>query len=112
MLQSPHPTLTVAAETALGDRWLKPGINAVRYYAQLIRNTEFSGPRECTSADATINRLPVGVVAAIVPWNVSFIAAMSKIPAALAAGCTVIHKPSPETPWKPMSQHRCILTAF
>ncbi len=74
------------------------GVNVVRYYANMIRDTESSVPRSCTNADATINRLPVGVVAAIVPWNVSFISAMSKIAPALAAGCTVVHKPSPETP--------------
>lgn len=93
---------------ALNTPW---GINAVRYYAQLVRDTAFSGARECTNADATINRLPVGVVAAIVPWNVSFIAAMSKIAPALAAGCTVIHKPSPETPLEAYAIAEAVLEA-
>jgi acyl-CoA reductase-like NAD-dependent aldehyde dehydrogenase len=43
-------------------------------------------------------REPVGVVAAITPWNFPFVLSMWKIAPALAAGCTVILKPAPETP--------------
>jgi aldehyde dehydrogenase (NAD+) len=46
----------------------------------------------------TVRREPVGVVAAIVPWNVpQFIIALKLAPA-LVAGCTVVVKPAPETP--------------
>lgn len=41
---------------------------------------------------------PVGVVAAIVPWNFPVLLSMVKIPAALLAGNTLIVKPSPFTP--------------
>jgi aldehyde dehydrogenase (NAD+) len=37
-------------------------------------------------------------VAAIVPWNVPQFTIMTKLPAALVAGCTVVIKPAPETP--------------
>ena len=40
-----------------------------------------------------------GVVAAITPWNVPVQINLAKIIPALAAGCTVILKPAPETPW-------------
>jgi aldehyde dehydrogenase (NAD+)/phenylacetaldehyde dehydrogenase len=43
-------------------------------------------------------REPVGVVAAITPWNFPIVLSMWKIAPALAAGCTVILKPAPETP--------------
>jgi phenylacetaldehyde dehydrogenase len=43
-------------------------------------------------------REPVGVVGAIVPWNFPLAIALWKIAPALAAGCTVVLKPSPETP--------------
>lgn len=43
-------------------------------------------------------REPVGVVAAIVPWNFPLAIALWKVAPALAAGCTVVLKPSPETP--------------
>ncbi|HEY3140653.1 MAG TPA: aldehyde dehydrogenase [Acidimicrobiales bacterium] len=48
--------------------------------------------------ETLVRRLPVGVVAAIVPWNVPQVVAMSKLVPALLAGCTVVMKPSPETP--------------
>ena len=41
---------------------------------------------------------PVGVVAAIPPWNVPQFTIMSKLVPALLAGCTVVVKPAPETP--------------
>src|SRR5207247_1693384 len=40
----------------------------------------------------------VGVVGAIVPWNVPQFVTMSKLAPALLAGCTIVLKPSPETP--------------
>lgn len=43
-------------------------------------------------------REPVGVVAAIIPWNFPLKMAVWKLGPALAAGCTVVLKPSPETP--------------
>ncbi|HEY9511508.1 MAG TPA: aldehyde dehydrogenase family protein [Rhodanobacter sp.] len=41
---------------------------------------------------------PVGVVAAIVPWNFPLLMAIWKLAPALAAGCTVVLKPAEETP--------------
>ena len=41
---------------------------------------------------------PVGVVAAIVPWNAPLMITMSKVAPALAAGCAVILKPAEQTP--------------
>ncbi|MCX5382730.1 aldehyde dehydrogenase [Streptomyces sp. NBC_00083] len=45
-----------------------------------------------------IRREPVGVVAAVVPWNVPQFVAAAKLAPALLTGCSVILKPSPETP--------------
>jgi len=45
-----------------------------------------------------VRREPVGVVGAIVPWNVPMYVTMSKLAPALVAGCTVVLKPAPETP--------------
>jgi betaine-aldehyde dehydrogenase len=49
-------------------------------------------------ARSIIRREPVGVVGAIVPFNFPFAAASWKVAPALAAGCTVVLKPSPHTP--------------
>lgn len=43
-------------------------------------------------------RQPAGVVLAITPWNYPFNTVMRKLAPALAAGCTLIVKPAPETP--------------
>jgi aldehyde dehydrogenase (NAD+) len=45
-----------------------------------------------------VRREPIGVAAAIVPWNAPQQAALAKLIPALLAGCTVVLKPSPETP--------------
>jgi aldehyde dehydrogenase (NAD+) len=48
--------------------------------------------------DVHLRRAPVGVVGAIVPWNVPQFLIMPKMIPALIAGCTVVVKPAPETP--------------
>ncbi|GGU84927.1 aldehyde dehydrogenase [Streptomyces litmocidini] len=45
-----------------------------------------------------VRREPVGVVAAVVPWNVPQFTAAAKLGPALLAGCTAVLKPSPESP--------------
>nr|WP_307789364.1 aldehyde dehydrogenase [Mycolicibacterium baixiangningiae] len=49
-------------------------------------------------ADIHIRREPVGVVAAIVPWNMPQFLIVTKLIPALLAGCAVILKPAPESP--------------
>jgi acyl-CoA reductase-like NAD-dependent aldehyde dehydrogenase len=48
--------------------------------------------------NAYIAHEPVGVAVAIAPWNAPYGIMLNKVGYALAAGCTVIMKPSPETP--------------
>ncbi|WP_370289387.1 aldehyde dehydrogenase [Nocardioides sp.] len=47
----------------------------------------------------TVRREAIGVVAAITPWNVPTQINLAKVGPALAAGCTVVLKPAPDTPW-------------
>jgi aldehyde dehydrogenase (NAD+) len=56
-----------------------------------------TGPTGLTS-HRKVWKEPVGVVAAITPWNVPTQINLAKVVPALAAGCTVILKPAPETP--------------
>ncbi|MGH9137747.1 MAG: aldehyde dehydrogenase [Acidimicrobiales bacterium] len=49
-------------------------------------------------SNVIVRREPVGVVAAIAPWNVPQFTTMSKLAPALVSGCTMVIKPSPETP--------------
>jgi len=46
-----------------------------------------------------VRREPIGVVGAITPWNFPFMLNLSKLAPALAAGCTVVLKPAPDTPY-------------
>ncbi|WKT47083.1 Zn(2)-C6 fungal-type DNA-binding domain [Fusarium oxysporum f. sp. vasinfectum] len=46
---------------------------------------------------------PIGVCVALVPWNFPVAMIIRKVSAALAAGCTMIVKPSPETPFSVMA---------
>ncbi|TMR08333.1 aldehyde dehydrogenase family protein [Nonomuraea turkmeniaca] len=83
------PLSNARTEIGWATMWL-------RYYADL------EIPREIVQDDQTgfaeVIRRPVGVVAAIVPWNLPIILAIWKIAPALLAGNTVVLKPSPFTP--------------
>ena len=54
---------------------------------------------------------PVGVVAAFTPWNFPTLTPARKIGAALAAGCSIIIKPSEETPGSCVELVRCFVDA-
>ena len=68
------------------------------YYAGLARTFAFEEVRQGVMGQALVRREPVGVVGAIVPWNVPLFTTIAKLAPSLAAGCTVVLKPSPETP--------------
>jgi len=68
------------------------------YFAALGKDFTWEDERPGLFGPVTVRREPVGVVAAIVPWNVPQFTIMTKLPAALVAGCTVVVKPAPETP--------------
>ena len=51
-----------------------------------------------TIGNSLVVREPVGVVAAITPWNYPLHQSIAKIAPALLAGCTVVHKPSEVAP--------------
>jgi aldehyde dehydrogenase (NAD+) len=75
-----------------------PGM-LLSYYAGLIERLPVSMARESSIGTRTlVSHAPVGVVAAITPWNVPQTQSAFKYAPALAAGCTVVLKPSPETP--------------
>ena len=74
-------------------------VNLLRYYTSLIRTVPLEEKRSRYDGMGTtiVRREPVGVVGAIVPWNFPQVLTMFKVAPALAAGCTVVLKPSPET---------------
>ena len=76
------------------------GTFQLRYFAGLADSYPFEtrGPASLGPGTNVIRREPVGVVAAIVPWNAPYGIMAQKIGPALVAGCTLLLKPSPETP--------------
>ena len=73
-----------------------PGV--VQYYAQLARQMGQRDVRPSQMGKETlVERSPIGVAVAIVPWNFPVTLALNKIAPAMAAGCTMVIKPSPGT---------------
>ncbi|UGY91137.1 aldehyde dehydrogenase [Streptomyces gobiensis] len=64
----------------------------------VARNYPYEERRDGVLGPILVRREPVGVVAAVVPWNVPQFVAAAKLAPALLTGCSVILKPSPETP--------------
>ncbi|EPF6152627.1 NAD-dependent succinate-semialdehyde dehydrogenase [Acinetobacter baumannii] len=65
---------------------------AKRVYGDII-------PSPYPDARIVVNKQPIGVVAAITPWNFPAAMITRKVAPALAAGCPCIVKPAPETPF-------------
>jgi acyl-CoA reductase-like NAD-dependent aldehyde dehydrogenase len=75
------------------------GVMQYGFYADLAASYPFEVRQPASiGGTAVVVREPVGVVAAIAPWNAPFMIMTTKVAPALAAGCTVIMKPAPETP--------------
>jgi acyl-CoA reductase-like NAD-dependent aldehyde dehydrogenase len=82
------------------------------YYATLIESYPFVDERRRDNGGLVrVVKEPVGVVAAITPWNAPLVLLCYKVAAALAAGCTVVAKPSPETPMDAYILAECIEAA-
>ncbi|MFC9093305.1 aldehyde dehydrogenase [Streptomyces sp. NPDC057072] len=70
----------------------------LRYYAGLVSNASREERRVGLPRGSTlVRREPVGVVAAIMTWNFPQTIGFFKLAPALAAGCTLVLKPAPET---------------
>ncbi|MFS4108566.1 aldehyde dehydrogenase [Streptomyces sp. PD-S100-1] len=65
-------------------------------FLELAPRYEWSTVRRSNTGNALVTREPVGVVAAVVPWNAPLLVTVLKLVPALLAGCTVVLKPSPE----------------
>ncbi|NJO86052.1 MAG: aminobutyraldehyde dehydrogenase [Synechococcaceae cyanobacterium RM1_1_27] len=74
-------------------------IDNLRFFAAAARQAQGQGMGEYVAGYTSLHRRdPVGVCAQITPWNFPLMMAVWKIAPALAAGCTVVLKPAPQTP--------------
>jgi aldehyde dehydrogenase (NAD+) len=82
------------------------------FYAEQIRKYKIVDERVRDKGGiARVVKEPVGVVAAITPWNAPLVLLCYKTAAALAAGCTIVAKPAPETPMDAYILAECIAEA-
>ena len=78
---------------------IPPGVDQIRFFAGAARMLEGRASAEYMRGHtSSIRREPVGVVGQITPWNYPFMMAIWKFAPALAAGNTVVLKPSENTP--------------
>jgi acyl-CoA reductase-like NAD-dependent aldehyde dehydrogenase len=98
-----RPLPDARAEIGWATSWL-------RYYADLEIAREIVQDDEAGFAEVV--RRPIGVVAAIVPWNLPIILAIWKIAPALLAGNTVVLKPSPFTPLATLAMGEMLRETF
>ena len=82
-----------------GYRNLCNSLELIDAYVEDARQVDWEYLRTDLSGDALVVRRPVGVVAGIVPWNVPIRSEIKKLIPALLAGCTIVLKPAPETPF-------------
>jgi aldehyde dehydrogenase (NAD+) len=75
-----------------------PGLAALQFVASAADKFPWQEVRDGIYGQTLILREPIGVVAAVVAWNVPFFLACNKLGPALLAGCTIVLKPAAETP--------------
>jgi aldehyde dehydrogenase (NAD+) len=88
-------TYAVQVDGVIGDldHWCKVADGYT--YERQISDGEFFGVK----SRRMVRREAAGVVGAITPWNFPLYLNIAKLGPALAAGCTVVLKPAPDTPW-------------
>ncbi|ALJ21704.1 aldehyde dehydrogenase family protein [Microbacterium sp. No. 7] len=101
-LQSRENGATIRITAALH---LGLAVAQLQYVAALTRGYQWEGPGPAIGpipAEGVLRREPIGVVAAIVPWNIPLLTSVWKVAPALAAGNTVVLKPDEHAPLLPL----------
>jgi aldehyde dehydrogenase (NAD+) len=95
-------TQEIGATRAVSEAFLSFGVEAWYDAARIHERFAFEEERTWQDGGGTVIREPVGVVAAVIPWNGPVTMSSIKMASALAAGCTVVLKPAPEGPVGPL----------
>ena len=107
--------LTLEEGKPLGEAKLETlvGADILEWYAEESKRAygREIAPSAPTVLRATMIKEPVGPVAAFTPWNFPVVTPARKIGGALAAGCTLIIKPSEETPAGALAMARALQEA-
>jgi NAD-dependent aldehyde dehydrogenases len=94
-------TVQIGAPIMITSKLVGQNAQLFDFYADLIDGNAYVFEEERTRPGGGTTRIvkePIGVCAAITPWNAPMVLLSYKIAAGLAAGCTFVAKPSPETP--------------
>jgi acyl-CoA reductase-like NAD-dependent aldehyde dehydrogenase len=83
-------------------------ISEIRYYAGLTRHIPGHVLEVEPGTFSTMLREPAGVAGLIVPWNAPAVLLIRALAPALAAGCTVVVKPAPQTALVTADIIRCL----
>lgn len=73
-------------------------MSTLQFYASAADKFAWKDIRDGIYGQTLVVKEPVGVVGAVVAWNVPFFLAANKLGPALLAGCTIVLKPAAETP--------------
>jgi aldehyde dehydrogenase (NAD+) len=105
LLEKRAPALALSITSELGcPLWFSEKahvpspIRHMRYYGAMAASFEYDDHRTDGTNHSIVTQEPVGVVAAITPWNGPLSTPTLKVAPALATGCSIILKPPPETP--------------
>lgn len=102
-------TAQVGAPIMLTKKLVGQNVTLFNYYADVAEKYAFEQDLERDGGGKVkVVKEPVGVCAAITPWNAPMVLLSYKIAAGLAAGCTFVAKPSPETPLEAYILAECI----
>ncbi len=77
---------------------MTPSLATLNFYAGLADSFPWVDERNGSFGRTRVTREPVGVVGAVIAWNVPLFLCANKLGPALLAGCTVVLKPAPESP--------------
>ncbi|HWW65605.1 MAG TPA: aldehyde dehydrogenase [Sphingomonadaceae bacterium] len=93
-------TAQMGALATMAPFMIQTGTGTLERYVGYVDKFAWAAKRhtDVPGKNAYVVHEPVGVVAAIAPWNVPYAIMTQKVAPALVAGCTVVMKPSPETP--------------
>jgi acyl-CoA reductase-like NAD-dependent aldehyde dehydrogenase len=89
--------IIVSGRGTVSDPAARPETSITNRVRERLWSAREGVPPRTPSGSTIVRREPVGVVGAITPCNYPQVLAMFKIAPALAAGCTIVLKPSPET---------------
>ena len=125
VLKAAADRLRAEVDTVGRDMTLEQGKPLAEARAEVLRSADFLEwggeearrvasrviPGRAAGLRTEVQTHPIGVVAAFTPWNFPMALAAKKLAGALGAGCSIICKPSEETPASALALARALLSA-